>query len=657
MRLLSIALALASLLAFGNTPARCLELDAQPTMASEGSKHTKQITACGVLNSPNTTYILQNDVTSAGSCFSIQASDITLDLNGHTIAYGTCENHACDRGLGNIVAIWRTKNVVTVTLDRSVARVATRLITVSGVSDPSFNGTFVVLEKPRIDSLTLRQDGPDTPNLSGGTAATTRQRYGVIGEQCWDTEIDENPCGGPFDRLTVMNGKIVQSPNASPYSHAIRIGQGGGGELTVHNIEVTIGSPSSHAIYTTWAGGGHRIYENKIYDHVKNVINRHQLDGVAIKFEAEDSKALPNLLYGNEITGSPQGGIVQWAPKSKIYDNRISLQGRASNDFCIYVYGKGMEVYGNHCDNAAGADDGGRGLHIVSTDSKIRDNVIRVRELGRNKEYGGCESGGAYGIQIEGDKTANNEIFGNEITVIAGECDAAALRATDLKPGANNIVHDNRFQSLRATPTTKVAAGFTSADADGGLIIRHNSFATDGPLVSFVWDSASNVQWIANTIAVGPHPDPKAWYLFQFANAIPSTGTVMQDPVFVNQASDVSVALPIGHAGWGATAEYFLKWTVQVSVSDSGGNAVSGANVEIVDAKGKPEFAGTTDAHGNVSAPLTEYRRFNTKNSGLVTERLTPHTITVDKPGFAPVQQHVSVDGSKTIAVKLTAGG
>lgn len=47
------------------------------------------VTACGTLANAGTTYILQNDVSASGTCFSIQADDITLDLNGKTITYAT----------------------------------------------------------------------------------------------------------------------------------------------------------------------------------------------------------------------------------------------------------------------------------------------------------------------------------------------------------------------------------------------------------------------------------------------------------------------------------------------------------------------------------------------------------------------------------------
>lgn len=45
------------------------------------------ISSCGYLATPNTTYVLKNNVTSEGSCFFITAENVTLDLNGYTVTY------------------------------------------------------------------------------------------------------------------------------------------------------------------------------------------------------------------------------------------------------------------------------------------------------------------------------------------------------------------------------------------------------------------------------------------------------------------------------------------------------------------------------------------------------------------------------------------
>jgi len=48
---------------------------------------TINVNSCGLLNQSSTTYVLQNDVTSDGTCFFISANDVTLDLNGKTVTY------------------------------------------------------------------------------------------------------------------------------------------------------------------------------------------------------------------------------------------------------------------------------------------------------------------------------------------------------------------------------------------------------------------------------------------------------------------------------------------------------------------------------------------------------------------------------------------
>jgi len=70
-----------------------LSLSIRGMGAIEGSSPRKktpkfrQINSCGTLDRQGATYLLQNDVSAAGSCFSIQANNITLDLNGHLVTY------------------------------------------------------------------------------------------------------------------------------------------------------------------------------------------------------------------------------------------------------------------------------------------------------------------------------------------------------------------------------------------------------------------------------------------------------------------------------------------------------------------------------------------------------------------------------------------
>lgn len=49
------------------------------------------IKGCGALKKANTIYVLQNDVSAAGTCFSIEADGVKLDLGQHTVTYGVSD--------------------------------------------------------------------------------------------------------------------------------------------------------------------------------------------------------------------------------------------------------------------------------------------------------------------------------------------------------------------------------------------------------------------------------------------------------------------------------------------------------------------------------------------------------------------------------------
>jgi hypothetical protein len=54
-----------------------------------------ELTEPGVLGERNATYVLQNDVSAPKTAFVIDATDITLDLNGHVVEYGTAGTSKC----------------------------------------------------------------------------------------------------------------------------------------------------------------------------------------------------------------------------------------------------------------------------------------------------------------------------------------------------------------------------------------------------------------------------------------------------------------------------------------------------------------------------------------------------------------------------------
>src|ERR1700680_815027 len=67
----------------------------------------KTLRACGALRSGGHTYVLEQDISSPGTCISVQDDDITLDLNEHTITYGSDGRKTAAFGILGI-ACWDT---------------------------------------------------------------------------------------------------------------------------------------------------------------------------------------------------------------------------------------------------------------------------------------------------------------------------------------------------------------------------------------------------------------------------------------------------------------------------------------------------------------------------------------------------------------------
>ena len=73
------------------------------------------LTQCKYLDKAGETYVLQNDVSSTGSCFAILNNNITLDLNGHTVTYDNqtppiVPNGSFESGEGNFIDNWDTSS-------------------------------------------------------------------------------------------------------------------------------------------------------------------------------------------------------------------------------------------------------------------------------------------------------------------------------------------------------------------------------------------------------------------------------------------------------------------------------------------------------------------------------------------------------------------
>ena len=549
---------------------------AGPLAPSAREAAPKRLNRCGLLSSAGGKYVLEQDVSSAGTCFNVQADSITLDLSGHTVTYGT------------------------------VARTA-----------PSF---------------------------------------GILGVACWDPDFGaKNPCGGSFNDFTAFGGTITQGEGAAPFSHGIRLGQGLGNGLTVHDMTFNVHANSSIAIYMTFLGTRVKAYNNTINNKVTVVQNRQQEQGQSIKLADSAKVPGPAAIYGNHIFGGAQGGIFSAVPGTRIYDNVVSQRGTYTNDFAIYAWADGGEVFHNTVTPILG-----RGIQIAgaSKGARVHDNTIVVIEQSDNQEYAGCQIGGTYGIQFD-DLPQDATAYRNTVVAKADQCKAQALRVTDSREGSGNRSHDNSYSAERVGNSTAMSTGFGSGGATG-FTAEHDSFTGDSADVAFDWDGGRNLLFRECRFAKGGNAAPD-YVTFSFRNGkdMPVSNIRFVDSVFEKGAQKESTDMKpiLSNGDWPGSSEYFIDWTVTLFVQDQTQRPVPGADVSIRDALGHLAYQGKTNQAGDISVPLTEFRMHNTPTQ-VLKEFHTPYRVSISKKGCSvtPPTLLIEVRGKVSQKVGISCG-
>ena len=678
--------------------------------------NTVYISDCGVLNQADTEYILQNNVSSDGTCFSVQANNIKLNLNGYTVTYSNGPNTSVSNGdfesgsggsasswdqssgpnfqraTGTFVdpiSLWSgsyamninlpasnqsivSQSPVTIPANRTYAVSAMiRNVGGSGVSayiqteDASGNvlgKTSISSSGPFSYNFVEFSAGSDTNvyirlGVEGTTASQSGTVYfddvrvqpianhGVVTATCTAYHLYDNSCGGSAANLQVTNGSIVQGSANAYLGHAIDLKQGPNSSgAQIDNLNITVSGPNSVAINTTYKSNMN-IHHNTIYNNVSVIVNRHSIDGATIRLYDSSNN---NQVHDNTIIGGPQGGIMfARGSGSSAYNNTIRQNGRYSNDFAIYAYNDNMSVYGNTVDATSG-----RGIHVNGNYIDVYNNIISVRELKQNQEYNGCELGGAYGIQLEGGHTSNNNIHDNTVTAYADQCDGLAFRATEVTL-SNNQVYNNSFTAVRVGNTTAKAAGASFGGNTGLINIHDNTFTADSYLVHLYWDGSTGTLFDSNIFRYGNNQaSNKYTFFFDTSGGVDFT---FRDNSFESGTSNTSL---YSHSltGWAGPMSYTMEWTLNLRVENSAGSPVSGASVSINNSNGQNEFSGTTNSNGNIETALTQFENHNTTSQSSQIDYFTPHSIVVSAPGYDPVMVSLNMNETKNLTINIENG-
>jgi hypothetical protein len=545
------------------------------------------LTDCGALSNTDTVYVLQNDVSSAGTCFSIQSDDITLNLNGHTVTYNTA--------------------------DQNYARYA-----VVGINcwDPDLT------------------NGKANGNPCGGSfhnltvfGGTLTEGSGAAANYAHVIRLGQNMSGGPtiyevtfnFHSNSAQGIDIAYADNASGLGPIIHDNTFNNGVTQVVNRYQEDGASITILGCTFNVGLTSRIYQNTVIggpqSGLRNNCNGGEVDHNSISAgnpHGTQSNGVCNPTLGCEYANDY--GILAWGPKSNIHDNIVTpLEGRG-----IELTGNGVAVQNNTITNA--------------------------NEVENDAEYNGCEGSGDYGFQWD-DKVSNSTASGNHVTAVSGVCTASALRLTDVPLTGNNTSVGNTYAATRTSTSLPCAAPqigapsgcamAISTDMDNnttGFTSTNDTFTGDSGIFWFDWDGAYNVTFINPTFNKGTTFPSTPWH---FAYAVNGEGAVsnvhIRDATFGPGVDPTNNVIPARSANQ-APVSIYIDRTYTLFVTNQNAGPVAGATVTITDTLGNRECSTATNAVGIAACVVTQERINNDTGANQVENR-NPMTVSTEKLG------------------------
>jgi len=664
--------------------------------------------SCGTLSTPNTIYTLTQNVSSTGTCFTVTASNVTLDCNGFTVnysgtttGYGVYANSAnnftvkncfvnqtnASTAIKNAHAIYFYNSNYSTVYNNSVLTVGG---TGSGTTEETNNyGAYIYWS--------------DWTNVTNNTIKTNGSRgHGFRSEYSNNATIASNNItthdyGAYALWNRYSNSTTLLSNNLTTYS---RLGYG----LFLHRcINNTI---TGNQINTSQVSG-FLIYGNTITETNHTISATNLIEGYALNY----SFNLQNTIYQNENWTNTYGEVICAFCKNVTYQNitmgndgfvfsnssNINLTRNTvttNKGFGILFY---PQSYNEIIDSNKITTSGSFEVALYLSDyvtANITNNNFVTTGSGARAIYlewvsntnvsnntitttGGLLGGsvGAVGITLTGDattKSKNNNLSNNTIQT-AGYFGWGVY----LVFAPNNEISQNII-----TTTGQRGYGIYAANTNSSIFNRNNvSTSNDfGTGLRFGTDSydnsfSNNIITTSGANGVGIYFLTRANNNRLFNTSVTTTNTTtpwalnFEDATnntavdsFFNAISTADVrsyGAGINHLlnttfnksdtlfAAASTAVLNVSWYVSVYVNDTAGNPFPAATVSVKNINGTTVASGLTNATGWVDFNVTEYTRNIT---GIYNE--TPHNITATF-GIISNYSSATFDSSKTVTITV----
>ncbi len=373
-----------------------------------------QIDAPGILDKPGATYVLTEDVTAERTAFMIKGDDITLDLGGHTVTYGTA-----------------------IGVDRS-----------SGVFLRPTGG-----EEPFV--------GVPKEGFGGGDRFTLQNGRIVQGPQ---------PLA---DKLATRSGRILDAAGNTPGRSCMAVYVRGCQGLEIKNITTEVNSRDSDNLYVRDCADAH-IHDNHCISRVREITDRHWPGTGVITVAGVRG---PMDIHHNVIDGGGQWGIRVSGGDGltghlvQVHHNIIRHRSYTTNGYAVGASSPNMQIFANVIKPEAG-----RGIHLTGSSIDCCNNIVDVREkpnpeYPRTRAHGikleGCRHtlvhhnfsravaaegyGDAAPLDFSVGTHSANRVYKNTVVARrepnAGEFWAASINLYSVHPRTLTQVHDNVFKT------------------------------------------------------------------------------------------------------------------------------------------------------------------------------------------------------------------
>ena len=441
-----------------------------------------------------TKYLTAN-VSSAGTCMGVTAASTILNLNGHTLTYGTASG-TVQSGTGMSLTSGST------TATCSTCAFTSGLTGLKIFADNYNTGGY----QNTSDSTTVTYVSPTQLTLSAAPSFTsTNAEWFIASAPVYGIACDPSVYG-TCTGLQVYNGTITQGNVAdAPQSNVIEVNPhaygGANGPFVFANLTANYSAPETRFLMENDSSGQDLIENNTLNIAVTQIFYR---DGLQYPITFVNGASTPTtpvkLVFDNQLLNSPQGGVqCTWVCYSwnNYHNNTTSVQ-----------YANGYAEMGGN--GATGEGAGGsafvgntilgatRGIELEEENLNAQYNQVNVEDSATvhdpDHNPTGCEIDGGYGIRTKDFSSGLTNITGelidsNLVTVTTGPCGGQVIRYTAIGPSDSGVNSNNNYNLVANTSTPVSSFDTIDGAVMSGFTYSNETYNATGADASSIYNA------------------------------------------------------------------------------------------------------------------------------------------------------------------------